>query len=83
MADNPYLIERECSYWNKLMSLVKRVAFAKWAYRLFWHKSIFILCLFLDMVIIFQKLQDAICGWLITLEKYMKLYFRILGEVYL
>ena len=41
----------------------------------FWRKSIFRLCLFLDMVIIFQKSQDSICGWLINLEKYMKFYF--------
>ena len=35
----------------------------------FWHKSIFRLCLFLEMSIIFYELQDAICGWLVKLEK--------------
>ena len=35
----------------------------------FWRKSIFRLCLFLDMLIIFYELQDAICGWLVKLEK--------------
>ena len=53
-----------------MMSLVKRVAFTKWARRLFLGVS-----LFLDMVIILQKLQDAIFEWLVKLEKYMKLYF--------
>ena len=51
---------------NKMMSLVKRVAFTKWAPQaIFGAKSIFRLCLFLDMETIFQKLQDAICGWLV------------------
>ena len=35
----------------------------------FGAKSIFRLCLFLDMSIIFYELQDAICGWLAKLEK--------------
>ena len=35
----------------------------------FWRKSIFRLCLFLDMSIIFYELQDDICGWLVKLEK--------------
>ena len=35
----------------------------------FSHKSIFRLCLFLDMSIIFYELQDDICGWLVKLEK--------------
>ena len=61
-----------------MMSLVKRVSLTKWARRLIFGAS-----LFLDMVIIFQKLQDAIFGWLVKLEKYMKFYFRILGEFYL
>ena len=46
-------------------------------------QAIFGASLFLDMVIIFQKLQDALCGLLIKLEKYMKLIFRILVKVYL
>ena len=41
----------------------------------FWRKTIFRLCLFLDMSIIFYELQDAICGWLVKLEKHMDLYF--------
>ena len=42
VADNPYLVERECLYCNKMMSLVKRVAFTKWAYKaIFGTKSIF------------------------------------------
>ena len=49
----------------------------------FWRKSIFRLCLFLDMSIIFYELQDAICGWLVKLEKiYGPLFLDILGEVY-
>ena len=69
--------------FNKMTSLVKRVAFTKWARRLFWHKSIFRLCLFLDMSIIFYELHDAICGWLVKLEKIDGLLFLdILGGAY-
>ena len=58
------------------MSLVKRVAFTKWAPQAtFGAKSIFRLCLFLDMLIILYELQYAICGWLVKLEKYMDFYF--------
>ena len=70
VVDNPYLVERECWDCNKMMSLVKRVAFTKWARRLFLAQS-----LFLDMLIMFYELQDAICGWLVKLEKYMDFYF--------
>ena len=35
----------------------------------FGAKSIFRLCLFLNMLIIFYELQDVICGWLVKLEK--------------
>ena len=49
----------------------------------FWRKSIFRLCLFLDMSIIFYELQDAICGWLVKLVKiYGPLFLDILGGVY-
>ena len=49
-------------FWdcNKMMSLVKRVAFTKWARRLFLAQS-----LFLDIWIMLYELQDAICGWLV------------------
>ena len=56
--------------FNKMMSLVKRVTFTKWARGIFLAQS-----LFLDMSIIFYKLQDAICGWLVKLENYMDFYF--------
>ena len=46
-------------------------------------KSIFRLCLFLDMSIIFDELQDAICGWLVKLEKIDGILFLdILGGIY-
>ena len=40
-----------------------------WPAGYFWRKSIFRLCIFLDMSIIFYELQGAICGWLVKLEK--------------
>ena len=36
---------------------------------IFGAKSIFRLCLFLDIWIMFYELQDAICGWLVKSEK--------------
>ena len=69
VKDNPYLVERECwdstrwwAQWKESPSLSGPAGY-------FWRKCIFRLCLFLDMMIIFQKLQDAIYGWLIKLEK--------------
>ena len=50
---------------------------------IFGTKSIFRLCLFLDMSIIFYELQDAICGWWVNLEKIDELLFLdILGGIY-
>ena len=67
--------------FNKMMSLVKMSRLHSVGLQaIFRCKSIFRLCLFLDMVIIFQKLQDAICGWLVKLEKYMKFYFYNIGR---
>ena len=61
-----------------MKSLVKIVAFTKWARRLFLAQS-----LFLDMSIIFYELQDAICGWLIKSKKIDGLLFLdILGGIY-
>ena len=46
-------------------------------------KSIFRLCLFLDMSIIFYELQDAIFGWLVKSENIDGLLFLdILGGIY-
>ena len=56
----------------------KEVAFTKWARRVFLAQS-----LFLDICIMFYKLQDAICGWLVKLEKIDGLLFLdILGGIY-
>ena len=63
VADNPYLVGGVLIF-NKIMSLVKIFVFTKWVHRLFLAQS-----LFLDMLIIFYELQDAICGWLVKLEK--------------
>ena len=50
---------------------------------IFGAQSIFKICLFLDMSIIFYELQDAICGWLVKLEKIDGLLFLdILGGIY-
>ena len=50
---------------------------------IFGAKSIFRLCLFLDMSIIFYELWDAICGWLVKLVKIDgPLFLDILGGVY-
>ena len=49
----------------------------------FWRKSIFRLCLFLDIWIMFYELQDAICGWLVKSGKIDGLLFLdILGGIY-
>ena len=49
----------------------------------FWRKSIFRLCLFLDIWIMFYELEDAICGWLVKSEKIDGLLFLdILGRIY-
>ena len=49
---------------------------------IFGAKSIFRLCLFLDIWIMFYELQDAICGWLVKLEKIDGLLFLdILGRI--
>ena len=46
-------------------------------------QAIFGASLFLDMSIIFYELQDAICGWLVKLEKIDGLLFLdILGGIY-
>ena len=46
-------------------------------------QAIFGAGLFLDMLIIFYELQDAICGWLVKSEKIDGLLFLdILGEIY-
>ena len=64
--------------FNKMMSLVKRVAFTKWARRLFLAQS-----LFLDIWIMFYELHDAICGLLVKSGKIDGLLFLdILGGVY-
>ena len=49
-----------------------------WARRLFLAQS-----LFLDIWIMFYELEDAICGWLVKLEKIDGLLFLdILGGIY-
>ena len=50
---------------------------------IFVAKSIFRLCLFLDIWIMVYELQDAICGWLVKLVKIDgPLFLDILGGVY-
>ena len=50
---------------------------------IFGAKSIFRLCLFLDIWIMFDELQDAIFGWLVKLEKIDGFIFLdILGVIY-
>ena len=50
---------------------------------IFGAKSIFRLCLFLDIWIMFYELQDAICGWLVKSGKiYGLLFLEILGGIY-
>ena len=50
---------------------------------IFGAKSIFRLCLFLDMSIMFYELQDAIYVWLVKSEKiYGLLFLDILGGIY-
>ena len=50
---------------------------------IFGAKSIFRLCLFLDMSIIFYELQDAIFGWLVKSGKIDGLLFlEILSGIY-
>ena len=50
---------------------------------IFGAKSIFRLCIFLDIWIMFYELQDVICGWLFKSEKIDGIPFLdILGGIY-
>ena len=67
-----------------MMSLVERSRLHEVGPQaIFGAKSIFRLCLFLDIWIIFYDLQDDICGWLVKLEKIDGLLFLdVLGRIY-
>ena len=63
VVDNPYLVERECQKCNKMMELSgKESPSLSGPASKFWHKSIFRLCLFLDIWIMVYELQDVVYG---------------------
>ena len=67
-----WLVENSTRWW----SLVERSRLHKVGPQaIFGTKSIFRLCLFLDIWIMVYELQDAICGWLVMLVKIYGLLF--------